>query len=86
MSGIRLTNAPTNALQTPTDAYANAPANAPTNDTNALRTRPPIPPRPFVRLARALYPVRKHTLRFASGAFANLSIDRLPIRDPRHDR
>jgi hypothetical protein len=45
---MRLTNAPTNALRRTTNALADAHANAPTNDANALRTRPPIPPYPFV--------------------------------------
>jgi hypothetical protein len=46
---MRLTNAPTNALQRTTNAHADAHTNAPTNDANALCTRPPIPPVAFVR-------------------------------------
>jgi hypothetical protein len=52
---MRLTNAPTNALRTMTNDSADACANAPTNATDARRTRPPTPPRAFVRLrARVL--------------------------------
>jgi hypothetical protein len=54
---MRLTNAPTNALRGVTNAHADARTNAPTNAANALRTRPPIPPRPFVPRARPLAPL-----------------------------
>src|SRR5262249_48646383 len=50
-----LTNAPTNALQATTNDPANAYANAPTNATDALHTRPPIPPM-LIALSRALVP------------------------------
>ncbi|MET4319310.1 hypothetical protein ABIC02_003058 [Bradyrhizobium sp. RT5a] len=48
MCDVTSPNAPTNAPQAMTDAYANAPTNAPTNDTDARRTRPPTPPKAFV--------------------------------------
>jgi hypothetical protein len=54
---MRLTNAPTNALRTTTNAPADAYANAPTNAADALHTHPPHPPmrlRPRARLRAPL--------------------------------